>query len=308
MRRPHRFTDRQLLWLAAAHSERKSRWRPQEILSLVRDVRKMIHCESHGIEVYRFANMVRESGLLHFISTRRGGVSGAPYQALNLAFHVGDSAENVRTNRQRLLGSMGIPVESIIAGDQVHSSNVSIVSAAVRGSGAFAQDTAVPNTDALITEEPYTCLVVMLADCVPVMLYDRRRNVIAVVHAGWRGTVAGIVTNTVHTMMEALGSRPADILAGIGPSISPGRYEVGPDVLEKARCVFPGLDVIKDTGDGKGYFDLWTANFHQLQAMSIPQKNIEVSRICSYTHWETFYSHRRQQPTGRFAAGAMLVG
>lgn len=268
----------------------------------------MIRDETNGIEIYRFENLSFESRLVHFVSTRGGGVSNPPYQELNFGFHVGDRPEGVLTNRRRLMESVGVPLEFVVTCKQIHAGNVTIVASSMRGSGAFSQDTAIPDTDALITSEPGICLVVMLADCVPVVLYDRKQNVVGVAHSGWKGTVLGVTTNTVQKMIQSFGSRPEDIIAGIGPSIGPDKYEVGPEVIEKARASFTNINVIKDAGNGRGFFDLWTANLHQLLAAGIPRENIEVSMICSYTHWDTFYSERRQRPTGRFITAAMLVG
>jgi YfiH family protein len=267
----------------------------------------MIRTESNGLQIYRFKNLLAEERLIHFVSTRRGGVSKPPYQELNLGFHVGDRGEDVLTNRRRLMGHVGIPLEWAVIGKQVHAGNVKVVTSSVRGSGAFSQDTATPGVDGLITDEPDVCLVVMQADCVPIVLYDRKRHIAGLAHSGWKGTVLGVTKNTVGKMIEVFGSKPEDIIAAIGPSIGPDKYEVGPEVVERARKVFPSIDVIKDAGSGKGLFDLWTANLHQLLEVGIPRENIEVARICTYTHSDTFYSERRERPTGRFAAAVMLM-
>ena len=266
----------------------------------------MIPHKSHGLTTYRFENLSAQPRLVHFISTRIGGVSKPPYQELNFGFHVGDREDDVLTNRRLLMDHVGIALEWGVIGKQVHSGNVTVVTPSMRGRGMLSQDTAIGDTDSLITDEPDICLMVMQADCVPVIFYDRRNNVIGIVHSGWKGTVVGVSTNTVKRMIEDFGSKPEDIVAGIGPSIGPDKYEVGPEVVERARGAFPNLEIIKDSDDGRGFFDLWTANTHQLLALGIPCDNIEVANICTYTHADTFYSDRRQRPTGRFVVGAMI--
>lgn len=268
----------------------------------------MISHESHGLTIYRFEKLVSEPGLVHFVSSRRGGVSRPPYNELNFGLHVGDRDEDVLTNRHLLMEHLGIPLAWGVIAKQVHAGKVTVVTSSMKGSGTLSLDGAIGGSDALVTDEANVCLLVMQADCVPVILYDQVRSVVGIAHSGWKGTVAGVTTNTVKVMIESFGSKPEDIIAAIGPSIGPDRYEVGPEVVEVARAAFPGVDLIRDKGDGKGYFDLWSANSHQLIALGIPTESIEVAGLCTYTHSDTFYSEREQRPTGRFVAGVMLDG
>jgi YfiH family protein len=185
---------------------------------------------------------------------------------------------------------------------QTHSSRVQVV-----GIDTKPEDLA--DTDALITQTPGRCLCVLSADCVPILLYDPVRRAVGAVHAGWRGTVGKILTHTVRAMQATFGSQPTDMLAGIGPSISPEMYEVGSEVLEAALEAFgeaPGL-VKQENGSDKGYFNLWESNRRQLLQLGLKPQSIEVAGICTYQHSDRYFSARRSSnQAGRFAAGIML--
>jgi YfiH family protein len=257
--------------------------------------------------VYQFASFSSSPRLLHFISTRKGGVSVPPFNELNLAFHVGDNPADVSENRERFFDGIGIPLESVVACQQTHSRHVAVVTDSVRGQGAFSHATALKDTDALITNTPNVCIVVMVADCVPILLYDTNCDVIGIVHAGWRGTVSRVTANAVNEMVCIFGSRPQDIIAGIGPSIGPERYEVSQDVVSMVGASFSDIDLIREDQAGRVFFDLWSANRYQLLMAGVPSENIEISGICTYTNGDSFFSYRREKQTGRFMAGAMLV-
>ena len=120
---------------------------------------------------------------------------------------------------------------------QVHGAGVRVVGAADRGSGAFCLDDAIADADALVTATPGVVLAILTADCVPIVLHDPVAGVLACVHAGWRGTVAGVSAAAL-AAMQALGSRPSDVIAGIGPAIAAARYQVGPDVHQAVTQAF----------------------------------------------------------------------
>ena len=190
---------------------------------------------------------------------------------------------------------------------QAHGPNVQVVTAADRGRGTLAQDDAIPGTDALITAEPGVALTVMVADCVPIVLYDPVAHVLACVHAGWRGTVAR-VSEAAITSMRSLGSDPADVIAGLGPAIAPDRYQVGEDVLAAAQRGLKSSaeKVIREDGTGKWLFDLWTANQLVLEEAGVPGRNIHVAAIPTGSADGLFFSDREVRPCGRFAAVARL--
>ena len=156
------------------------------------------------------------------VTTRHGGVSAGPYATLNLSFSVGDDPGSVRENRRRVAAGLGASLADFVFARQVHGGRAAVVSAADRGRGTLEADEAIADADALVTRDPGTVLAILVGDCVPIVLYDPVARVLAGVHAGWRGTVAGI-TRAALTAMAGLGSRPADVLAGLGPAIAPDR-------------------------------------------------------------------------------------
>ena len=267
----------------------------------------MLITKNKEIPLYRFKNLFQSKRILHFVSTRLGGVSKSPYQELNLGFHVGDDPTSVLSNRMRLMDSVGIPLNHVVTCNQTHGGNVAIIEASMRGLGANTYDSALPETDALITNQKNICLMVMLADCVPIILFDPEKCVVGVVHAGWKGTVHNVTRNTIKKMALAYGSIPENIIAGIGPSIGPAHYEVGPEVVELANSNFLNTNVIRIGKEGRTYFDLWKANLYQLVESGLTRKNIELAGICTFANNATFYSHRREKITGRFCAAISLL-
>ncbi|CAB4741350.1 unannotated protein [freshwater metagenome] len=244
--------------------------------------------------------------VLACVSARTGGVSIAPYASLNLSFGVGDEPTAVVENRARLCLALRHPLDALTVANQVHSGDVVVVDESHRGSGARTADDAVADADALVTASPGVLLAVLLADCVPVVLVDRVRLVVAVAHAGWRGTVAHVAANTVACMRDAFGCDPADIRAGIGPSIGPASYEVGAEVVEAARRAYPDSPEVIHFDGARPTFDLWAANASDLHRAGVLREHIEISGIDSHTATDRYFSHRAARPTGRFMALAAL--
>lgn len=237
--------------------------------------------------------------MFHFISTRSGGVSKPPFDTLNISFNVPDEPKNVLYNRNLLAQALGIKLGNMTTAKQVHGNKVAIITKELCGRGAKDHASALDGIDAMVTNCPNICIIVQVADCVPILLFDPSRRVVGVVHAGWRGTVLNIAGKTVKSMIKKFRSNPRNILAGIGPSIGPCCYEVGKEVLDH--------DVPAEIRDGKSYFDLWEANKKQLADEGIPFSNIEVSRICTKCNSDKFFSARAGKGlTGRFGAGIML--
>jgi len=268
----------------------------------------MIERRLNSLPLWFFENLLNHREIYHFVSTRTGGFSNPPYDALNLGFHVGDNPEIVLKNRERLAIAMGIPMDNFTTARQIHGSNVEIVTEALRGIGAVNFDTAIHATDAMVTDTPDICLTVLQADCVPLLFFDSKKKVIGVAHAGWKGTVRVIAQNTVKVLKEKFNCLPDDILVGIGPSIGPCCYGVGPEVIVQIDEASQNKrKYIDEALDGKCYFNLWEANKTQLVQAGIPERNIEIARICTYCNHTVFFSYRYQQrETGRFGAGIML--
>jgi YfiH family protein len=240
-----------------------------------------------------------------------GGASHPPFHSLNLGFHVGDNQQTVIKNRRRLACALGIPSSCFTFAKQIHKGGVKIITEKLRGAGSVEQGKTIDGADALVSNVPNICLVVLIADCVPVLFYDPVKNVAGVAHAGWRGTLRQIVKNTIGVFQEGFGSLSRDIIVGIGPSIGPCCYEVGQEVIAQVEEAFPSKEIYIDrvTKEGKGFFDLWEANKAQLIGAGIPERNIEVAKICTHCSHDSFFSHRFQKGrTGRFGAGIMIQG
>jgi len=240
------------------------------------------------------------------VTTRAGGVSAGRYESLNLGLHVGDEDEFVLENRQKVAAGLGATLDDFVFCEQAHRRTVLIVGPDHRGRGARERATAIQGTDALVTVTPGVVLVVLVADCVPLVLFEPHAHVLGCVHAGWGGTVSGVTAAAVAAMV-GLGADPSCIVAGIGPAIAPDRYQVGDDVAEAARTAFPDDlgGVIRPDGKGRWLFDLWEANRRQLNTAGVPDEHIHIAGLA--TGEDTpFFSHRVEQPCGRFAAVARL--
>lgn len=278
-------------------------------MSLQNGSHTMIEKHIDSLSVWFFENLLKHQEILHFASTRIDGFSSFPYESLNLGFHVGDEPQNVLKNRQHLASALRIPLKNFTVAEQIHSGNVAIVTEAQKGSGADNPARKIRATDAMVTDVPNICLMIFIADCVPILFLDPIKMVIATAHAGWRGTVKFIAQSTVKTIQEVFGSEAENILVGIGPAIGPCCYEVGPEVIAQVENVFHTKKsyIDRESQDGKGYFDLWEANKTQLVKAGIPEKNIEVAKICTYCRSDLFFSARKEKgKTGRFGMGIMI--
>ncbi|MGD0608830.1 MAG: peptidoglycan editing factor PgeF [Streptosporangiaceae bacterium] len=265
------------------------------------------------------------SGAQAAVTTRSGGVSSGPYSSLNLSLGVGDDPAAVLENRRRLAAGFGARLADFVFAGQVHGAGVRVVGQADAGSGAFSGGDAIPATDALVTSTPGVVLAILTADCVPIVLHDPVAGVLACVHAGWRGTVARVCAAAV-AAMQTLGSRPADVVAGIGPAIAPARYQVGPDVHQAVTQAFapvpqaaPVPFLQPDSAPGRWRLDLWSANRFVLTEAGVPASQIYVTDVptgptdppdpagpADHRGLGSFFSDRTARPCGRLALIARL--
>ena len=249
-----------------------------------------------SIRYYTF-DILDAASVTHAVFTRRGGLSPAPWAELNVGATVGDDQDNVRENRQRSLRLLGREPESMYDVWQVHSAQV------VRADAPRPIDQPHLQADIILTDRPEVTLFMRFADCVPVLLHDPVRRVVGLVHAGWLGTVRRAAQVAVQAMQAEYGSQPADIQAGIGPSIGVDHYEIGPEVADQVRQVF-GEDastLLPGYNNGAVHFDLWSANRLLLERAGL--RHIQVAEICTACHVDDWYSHRKEDGrTGRFGA------
>jgi len=247
---------------------------------------------------YRFASLAGER-VIQAVLTRQGGVSQPPYDSLNVGRTVGDAPGAVGRNLDRALSTVGAAPERLVTAQQVHGDRVAIVRAADAGH-------TIPASDGLACDTVGLVLLLRFADCVPLLFYAPDREVVAIAHAGWRGTEQGIAARTVTLLRETFGCEPAALRVGIGPSIGPCCYEVGAEVYAPMGQRFGAASgvVAAPHAPGKARLDLWRANALQLEESGVRQ--IEAAGICTCCHRDEFFSHRGDLGrTGRFAA---LIG
>lgn len=251
---------------------------------------------SNGLAYYTFEALDAFGELVHAVTTRHGGVSTGQWSSLNLTTGTGDDPAAVEENLRLTSNALGLRREDLVSPNQRHTANVRRVGAGDRGR-------VWPHTDALITDEPGVPLLLRFADCTPILIYDPTRRALALVHSGWRGTVQAAGRAAVEALAAEFGSRPADMIAAIGPSIGPCCYEVGEDVTDAVRAAFAQPEGLlpKPNGGGRHHFDLWSANHALLHEAGVGQ--IELAAICTACRTDEFYSYRRERGrTGHFGA------
>lgn len=271
--------------------------------------------------------------LIHGFSTRVAGASELSKpragrtkkeKVLNLGFTDWDTSKRVETNRRLFCEVLGASDESLVVLQQMHSDVLHIVKKA--------QCDAVKG-DALATQTPGLLLGIQTADCIPILLVDPRRRVVAAIHAGWRGTLGRIAAKTVGRMVMEFGTRPENLLAALGPGIGRCCYEVGPEVVKEFAAQFSDatqwfdgpFDVLASGEDPnplpwltmmppghappplRCHLDLHSANSAILCATGLQRENIFASSICTSCRTDLFFSYRREGVTGRMMAVIGLV-
>jgi len=253
--------------------------------------------EREGLRYYCLMHPAGGAGdgiLMQGVFTRQGGVSRGPWMGLNVGYRVGDELRAVEANHIHICRALHIQRQALTTAQQVHGVHVAQVRPEALG-GAF------PATDGLVTNVPGVALMLRFADCVPLLLFDPRHLAVGLAHAGWQGTLGGIANRMAETMESAFGSRPEELMAGIGPAIGPCCYKVGRELAARVQAQFPQWPDLIHWQDGSPYFDLWLANRRQLEAAGV--RSIAMAERCTACHVEEFYSHRAEGGhTGRFAA------
>lgn len=228
------------------------------------------------------------------MSTRHGGVSPIPYASLNLDNRGPDEDTNREENRKRFCAELGFGAEALVRSLQIHDTQ--ILPADKPG---FYE-----GYDAFVTNQPGLLLAVSIADCTPILIFDRKQKAIGAAHAGWKGTAGGIVTKTLEKMKTEYGTIGSDCFAYIGPCIDECSFEVGEEVAAQFESSFKRWD-----GERQKFFvDLKKANAAQLEAFGIPAQNIEISPYSTVNHNDMFFSYRKEKGvTGRLLAAIGLV-
>ncbi len=266
----------------------------------------MISVTLKGLSVLQFNNLTRFPEVFHFSTIRTGGLSNASYESLNLGFNSGDVPERVLANRKLLCTAIELSSNRIIFPKQTHTAAIKVITEEFLSADEETRNQYLKDTDSIITNQLDICIAVKTADCVPVLLFDPRQRVVAAIHAGWRGTAQNIVMKTIDKMVADFGSTPSDLIAGIGPSISPHVYEVSSDVYNLfdrelyEETAPPKID--------KRMLNLWKANHNQLTRAGVEVQNIETANLCTFSDRDRFFSARRDgAKTGRMATGILLI-
>ncbi|HZN11514.1 MAG TPA: peptidoglycan editing factor PgeF [Blastocatellia bacterium] len=242
---------------------------------------------------------LERAGFKNAFSTRAGGVSPLPADALSLGNLRQDERERVFENRRRFLAAIGAADWALVTARQIHSAEVCRVGDA----GQARREP--PACDALAADLARTLLAVQTADCLPILIGDSRTRAFAAVHAGWRGTLARIVARTVERMQHDYDSRPADLCAALGPAIGPCCFEVGPEVVGQFAREFSwaGEIIAARREEGKALLDLNRANLYQLLDCGVGAESVFDSALCTVCRNDLFFSYRRERgaerPVGR---------
>lgn len=250
-----------------------------------------------------------DTSCIAFSTTRHGGYGSDTYGTFNCTPYTDDLPSVVRANQSLLCQLLDISERKLIIPYQTHSCNILTIDHDFIQLTNESRHTILQGKDAVITNISDVCLCVSTADCIPILLYDRANRAIAAIHAGWRGTVARIVEQTIQTMRDTYGTQSTDLQAIIGPGISFDAFEVGIEVykaFEEAR--FDMNRIARWHEDkGKYHLDLPMANRLQLSAMGVPTEQIHDSHICTYEHHHDFFSARRLGiKSGRILNGIMM--
>jgi len=238
------------------------------------------------------------ANLLHAFSTKAKGFSSRPFSQNNLAYHVMDNPQTVKKNHLHYSQYLDYDINKLVYMNQVHGDDVKIIN-------KDSDLSLIPKCDALITQEKNIPLMVMVADCIPVLIYDPIENVISVVHAGRAGIFNKIIPKTIKTMQEHFNTNPSELIIVLGPSIRQCCYEVGSEVNDEAKNL-EYSEALHKQGESY-YLDLIAIAKKQLEEIGVNQNNIEISAYCTSCHHELFYSYRAEQNnTGRFSGLIML--
>jgi YfiH family protein len=252
------------------------------------------------IDFYRFKIFEKYDGLLQAVTTKSADQS----YAFSLALHTGEDENEIIKNRKILAELLNHKKDlHFIVANQTHSDHIKIIEES-KTKGWETLSDAIEDCDALITKQTNVMITMLTADCVPILLYDKKKKVIAAVHAGWKGTASKILAKTVLQMSETFGSDPKDIIAGIAPSIGACCYEVGEEV---AQHFFDLPKAYLKVGD-KYMLDLPYINKYQLLQSGLLEEHIEMSGVCTACEVERYFSYRKEQGcSGRFMSMIGMV-
>lgn len=227
------------------------------------------------------------SSLVHGFFDRQDGISNAPFRSLNISFHVGDDPANVLANRAFVKETLKI--NHLVSARQVHGKRLAVLNETIDG------DIELDGYDGLFTNQKGVGLMIQQADCQAVLLFDPVRLAIGALHCGWRGSVADIISSGIQEMVDRFGSKPAELVAAISPSLGPCCSEF----LNHNRELPPHFHQFQIK---KNHFDFWHISVKQLIGCGLMEDRISVSGLCSCCHPD-FFSYRSAVKAGSIVTG-----
>ncbi|CEA14600.1 multi-copper polyphenol oxidoreductase laccase [Fermentimonas caenicola] len=253
----------------------------------------------------------KEEGIVHFSTTRMGGVSNGPYSSFNMGNFSDDNPLNIFQNRNILARMFYMDISKFVIPHQTHGTKVLKIDEEFMNLDSASLIETLYGIDATITDIKGIFLCATTADCVPIIVYDKVSESVAAIHAGWKGTSGRITENTITEMQKQFGSNPGDMIACIGPSISAEHYEVGEEVVDlfsKKGFTISDPEVgFRNRSTSKYHLNLTEINRRELIRLGIKEDNIEVADMCTYSLENLFFSARRQTVhSGRMLTGIMM--
>jgi polyphenol oxidase len=255
---------------------------------------KLVLKNENGVKWYSSDLIASNLGARHFFSTRVGGFSQGYYSNLNLGIYTDDERSLVERNFKAVSQSAKMTINKLVYLSQVHGNAFYVVD-----DNNYNQIVG-KEGDALITRTKGITIGIFTADCVPIILIDKDKDVISVVHAGWKGTQLLIVSRVLEYMINTMECNPRSIYASLGPSIGMCCFEVKKDVADLFNC--------KIQRENKWYVDLWQENINQITKYGILTENIDGGNLCTMCNSELFFSYRRDNgKTGRLGTFIQLI-
>ena len=259
----------------------------------------------------QFDQLSQINDIVHFSTTRVGGVSNGTYSSFNMGNFSDDSPLNIHENRKILAQMFYMKMNDFIIPHQTHGTRVLKIDEEFLKLDHTTSIEIMYGVDSIITDIRDKFLCVTTADCVPIIIFDKKTKAIAAIHAGWKGTSGKIVDKTISAMQKEYNSTPQDMFVGIGPAISQQNYEVGNEVIQEMSD--NGIDLSHSNvctekySTSKYHINLKEINRRELISLGVPEANIETSQLCTFEKQELFFSARRQTVhSGRMLTGIML--
>jgi len=252
------------------------------------------------IKAFEFELFKKQSQIVHGVFTRDGGTSTGAFDSLNIGINSGDELSVITNNRKRIIQKMGM--KSLVFLNQVHGADIKVLKKNDNDLPENFQPGKESYTaDGIMTDIKDLFLVIQVADCQAVLLYDPEKQVIANIHSGWRGSVKNILGKCVDKMIQEFGCQPGNIMTGISPSLGPccAEFVNYKDEIPKKLWQYKI--------ENKEYFDFWEMSKAQLMDRGIKEKHIEIMEICTKCNTDIFYSFRGEKTTGRFACVISII-